>query len=47
MVEALFPWALAAVIAPSHHEQGNGDSFRMKGEEGHGHSNSLKIERVE
>jgi hypothetical protein len=38
------PRAHAMVIAPSHHEQGNRASFKMKGKEGRCHSNSLKIE---
>jgi hypothetical protein len=45
MSGALFPGALVAIIVPSYSKQGIGASFKMKGEEGHRHSDSLKIER--
>jgi hypothetical protein len=44
MAGALTPRMLAAVTIPSHHKQWSRASFKIRGEERHFCSNSLKIE---
>jgi hypothetical protein len=46
MAGALTPRALVIVTTTSHHEQWSKVSFKIRGEEGHFCSHSLKIEIV-